>query len=80
MKDLCNYIIPRYAYLWKEIGVGLGLASEVNIIEVDHHECRKRCYEMLRNWLQVEADKATWKKLLEILDSEAVYITQKDHG
>ena len=81
LKDLSNYIIPWYASRWKKICEGLGLTPEVaNSIELDHQGCHRQCLKMLQKWLQVKADNATWKKLLEILDSPDVYISQTDHS
>ena len=72
--DLQNYIIPNYASKWKEIGNGLGITQgRIDIIEEDNcNKCEKKCSAMFSRWLEVEADNATWKKLLIILDSPAV--------
>ena len=62
--------------MWKEIGIGLGVTKEkIDIIEADniYQQCVfKQCNEMLFHWLEVDADAATWKKLLSALDSRAV--------
>ena len=79
-KDLQDYVTPTFAVYWKEIGIGLGVTKEkIDIIEADNQQCVKQCNEMLFHWLEIDADAATWKKLLSALDSRAVQ-TQLTNG
>ena len=50
---ICVKLRP-YAYLWKDIGLGLGfLAAELNCIEANHrNDINSSLYAMLDNWLQ----------------------------
>ena len=65
-------IIPKYAIYWKEIGIGLSLSYEaLQIIEADFPKTTERCTNMLVKWLQTDVN-ATWKKLLQVIDSLAV--------
>ena len=79
LKDLYQYITPKYATKWKVIGTLLNIPSEqLDIIE---HDCMFRaeacCNDMLKNWLQVDVT-ATWKKLLGVIKSPAVFSTPKE--
>ena len=78
--DLQNYITPNFAIKWKEIGIGLGITQErINIIEEDNRgRCERQCNAVFYDWLEVENDNATWKKLLTILDSPAVNTKKTD--
>ena len=74
------YITPNFTTKWKEIGIGLGIPQEmINIIEKDSHmhsRCERQCNAMFSQWLEVEPNNATWKKLLTILVSPAINIIQ----
>ena len=78
--DLQNYITPKYAMKWKEIGNGLEITQErINIIEKNNcNDCERQCNAMFSSWLEVKADDATWKKLLTVLDSPAFNTIQTD--
>ena len=73
LKDLCQHITPQYATCWKEIGTQLGIsAAALNIIENDNmNKAVKCCNSMLNKWLEVDKT-ASWKKLIEIIESPAI--------
>ena len=51
-------------------------------IESDYNKVKQRCTNMLAMWLQKDVN-ATWKKLLEVIDSPAVLDTisaKSDHN
>ena len=73
LKDLYECITPQYAADWKVMGTLLGLSTgELKIIEHDnYHKAVSCCNAMLEKWLDVDA-KATWEKLLRVVESHAV--------
>ena len=73
LKDLYQYITPRYASQWKVIGTLLGLHSEeLETIEAGYptnvHWC---CNQMLQKWLR-ENVSASWNEMLKVIESPAV--------
>ena len=73
LKDLIEYIVPRYAAHWKTIGTLLGLSSGVlETIEagwpINVSWC---CQRMLEKWLEVDTN-ASWGKLFTVIESDAV--------
>ena len=74
--DLQNVITPKYAALWKVIGMQLSLPSGVlDIVEHDnYHRAIPCCNAMLEKWLEVD-NSATWKKLLSVIQSPAVHVS-----
>ena len=81
LKDLYQYITPRYAADWKVIGTLLGLPSAtIEVIEHDnHHKAAKCCNAMLNKWLQVDTT-ASWGKLFTVIESPAVSCSAPDKG
>ena len=73
MKDLYEYITPQYAADWKVIGTLLGIAKgEMKIIEAAYPiNVKWCCNQMLEKWLEQDTT-ASWKKLLDIIESPAV--------
>ena len=73
LKDLYQYITPRYAADWKVIGVLLDLPSgELKAIEAGYPTNVKWCCnQMLEKWLEVDTT-ASWRKLFAIIESPAV--------
>ena len=73
LKDLYQYITPNYAADWKVLGTLLNLNSgELRAIEGAFPTNLKWCCNnMLEKWLEVDLN-ATWKKMLEAIDSPAV--------
>lgn len=60
----------------------LGLLPEkLNVIKTDHiqHGVKKCCNEMLEEWLKVDVT-ASWKKLLDALESPAVRTLRSNAG
>ena len=72
LREIQNLITPSYAHCWKEIGIGLNLPYPMlQAIESDYNKVNQRCTNMLAMWLQKDVN-ATWKKVLEVIDSPAV--------
>lgn len=70
LKDIHQYITPRYAVEWIELGLLLDLTiEELTIIRYDNHDKAESCCNgMFKKWL--EKDKfATWKKLFNAIES-----------
>ena len=75
--DLYEHITPKYATDWKVIGALLGLPrEELKIIEHDnHYKAVACCNAMLEKWLDLDCA-ATWKKILDAIQSPAVCNSQ----
>ena len=73
LKDLYQYITPKYATQWKEIGTLLDLPiEELNIIEHDNNfKAKKCCNSMWNKWLEVDTT-VSWGKLITVIKSPAV--------
>ena len=69
LKDLFQFVTPRYASYWKEIGIFLDLKPEqLEIIKMDNPADTKRsCNDMFIKWLQTDSS-ASWEKLFNALD------------
>ena len=65
MKDLNRYVIRRYSIDWYDIGMELGLETDVlNIIENDNSQQCVICFrKTLDKWLKLNVTDATWKTL-----------------
>jgi len=64
-----NYVTPRYASYWKEIGIFLDFKpEEIEIIKMDNQDTKRRCNDMFIKWLQVNSSNASWEKLFNALD------------
>ena len=73
LKDLYNLITPEYAAHWKVIGILLGIESGImDAIEgtfpTNIPWC---CNKLLETWLSRDTE-ATWKKIIQVIDSSAV--------
>ena len=68
-KNLQQYITPRYATSWKEIGIQLDLTNEtLSIIQEDNpRNARRCCNAMLMKWLEADSN-ASWQKLFTAID------------
>jgi len=64
MRDLNRYVIKKYADLWKDIGLELGLGLKLlNVIEKDHPHQSVTCLQIvLDEWLKLSTN-TTWKSL-----------------
>ena len=73
LKDLYQYITPRYASQWKVIGTLLGIPSEeLETIEAGYPtNVQWCCNQMLQKWLR-EYVSASWNDLFEVIESPAV--------
>ena len=82
IKDLHRHVSPIHAPQWREIGVELGLLpKKLNVIKADYiqHGVRRCCNEMFEEWLKVDVT-ASWKKLLDALESPAVQTLRSNAG
>ena len=75
LRDLYQYITPRYAEDWKEIGTLLGLPRRrLDVIEADYpHRVKDRCNEMLYAWLGMHR---SWGELLTVIESSEVSLSK----
>ena len=72
LKDLIEYITPSYAPEWKEIGIKLDMPIGVlNFIAAENRTIKRCCNEMLEKWLDLDTT-ASWRKLINVIESEAV--------
>ena len=74
LKDLYQYITPRYASQWKVIGTLLGIQSEeLQTIEAGYPtNVQWCCNQMLQKWLSEDVS-ASWKDLFKVIESPAVF-------
>ena len=81
LRDLHNYITPKYAVKWRVIGTQLDLPTEtLDVIEYDnHYKARESCNAMLKEWLQMDAN-ASWRNLFTVIESPAVSYSALDKG
>ena len=73
LKDLYQYITPRYASDWKVIGTLLDIPTgELKIIEAGYPTNIKWCCnQMMEKWLEMDST-ASWGKLFGVIESPAV--------
>ena len=75
LKDLYNHVTPEYAAHWRVIGTLLDISKgRLDGIERSFPSnafwC---CNKMLETWLEIDIS-ATWRKLVEALESPAVQV------
>ena len=73
LKDLYNLITPEYAAHWKVIGTLLGIEKGI-LTGVERNfpnNVSWCCNELLEEWLERDTE-ASWKKIIQVLDSPAV--------
>ena len=73
-----NLITPDYAAHWKLIGTGLGI-REGTLLAIKRNfpdNVKWCCNALLEEWLNTDIN-ATWKKLIQVIDSlnEGILIT-----
>jgi len=68
-KDLENYVVIKYATIWKQLGINLNINEDLlNLIEKDNpSSCENCCSKMLSNWLDLTPE-ASWGMLLDAVD------------
>lgn len=74
LKDLSEYVTPKYAVHWKLIGTQLGLPNNMlDIIEEDYRfRVVSRCNAMFNHWLELDTN-ASWKKIFSVIESSAMF-------
>ena len=70
LKDLYNLITPEYAAHWKVIGTLLGIKKGI-LDGIGRSNVNWCCNELLETWLERDTD-ASWKKIIEAINSPAV--------
>ena len=73
LKDLYNLITPEYAAHWKVIGILLGIKKGIldGIERNFPSNVSWCCNELLDTWLERDTN-ASWKKIIEVINSPAV--------
>jgi len=68
-KDLENYVVIKYATIWKQLGKNLNINEDLlNIIEKDNPlSCENCCSKMLSDWLDLTPE-ASWGMLLDAVE------------
>jgi len=68
-KDLENYVVIKYASIWKQLGKNLNINEYLlNIIEKDNpHSCENCCSKMLSDWLDLTPE-ASWGMLFDAVE------------
>ena len=73
LKDLYNLITPKYAAHWNVIGALLGIESGIitGIERTFPSNVSWCCNDLLKKWLESDTE-ATWKNMIQVIDSPAV--------
>ena len=81
LKELYQYVTPRHAAGWFEIGIQLGLScGELKAIKAGNPtDVKWCCNEMWMQWLQEDAT-ASWEKLFMVINSPAILCSASDEG
>ena len=68
LRDLCKYVIPKYAHEWQHFGVLLHFEqAELDIMQDNcHHNSKKCCRSLLSTWLEKYPD-ALWDQLFSAI-------------
>ena len=73
LKDLYNLIKPDYAAHWKVVGALLGIEKGI-LVGIERNfpnNVSWCCNELLKTWLERDIC-ASWKKIIEVIDSSVV--------
>ena len=73
MLELSKNVVPKYAAVWRDLGMQLKIPSErLDAIAVNHgnhpHFAQQCCTAVLRKWLDITPN-ATWNMLRQAIDS-----------
>ena len=81
LRDLYQYITPRYGAYWEVIGELLGLQTgALRIIEAEWPTNIERCCnKMLKKWLDIDIT-ASWQKMFAAIESPAVLCFDPHRG
>lgn len=81
LKEMANYIVPKYAWTWKRLGIELNIKEHLlRNIEKDYaNDCEGCCSKMLHEWLDMEPG-ASWGSLINALNKLAVLEQKTDNG
>ena len=65
MKDIDNYVVPKLAPKWRQLGTQLNIRQHLmDIIEHDHpNDCESCCSEMFSGWLDSNPA-ASWEDII----------------
>ena len=70
IKDIRNYVVPKWAAKWRQLGTQLNIDQHVmDIVECDNrNDCRSCCLKMFCKWLEIN-HVASWEDILTAVDS-----------
>jgi len=74
LKDIDNYVVPKCAADWMQLGKHLNIKEHLlNIIEKDNlNDCERSCSKMLSDWLDMHSC-ASWGELIDAVDKLIAY-------
>jgi len=73
LKDFNNHVRKSVTPCWEDLGVQLDI-EEAKLAEIASSwpKPERCCTEMFKHWCQKYPDKATWKTLIEALESPSL--------
>ena len=73
LKDIDNYVVPKWASKWKQLGAQLNVAQHLmDIIEQNHSDdCENCCGKMFAEWLNINCA-PTWEDIINAVDNLSV--------
>ena len=75
MRDLSNFVVPYVGSKWYMLSFQLldpQYTETMQSLKKDNRNVEECCMEMLNEWLRTEPKNATWKRLIEALNSPSV--------
>ena len=78
IKDINNYVVPRWAPKWKQLGIQLDIDKHrMDVIEKDLPvDCKDCCIRMFSEWLDINTA-ACWEHIIIAVDnlsSDGMYV------
>ena len=75
MRDLSNFVVPSVGSKWYMLSFQLldpQYTETMQSLKKDNRNVEECCIEMFNDWLRTEPKNATWKGLIEALNSPII--------
>ena len=69
LRDIDNFVVPRFAAIWMELGKHLNIEEHLLriIVKNNAYDCERSCSKMLSDWLDMNIH-ASWGELIDAVD------------
>ena len=83
INELQSIVTPKVAARWYQLGISLYDNSDVPRLDIikagTFYDITVACNEMLKSWVELYRNRATWRKLVLALQSPALVMNAQAH-